>query len=303
MVSWNAESPDGHAVTFSSNARASTDMDIVLSTSGGREERILLAAGAWHVVGGWSPRGDELLVMRVLDNTTQELLVVDVASRRAREVTRHREDTQHVPAGWLADGRVLEITDEDSEHLYLAALDPRSGVRERIDAPEWDIELAASSADGRVQIWSVNEDGYSKLRWQREGRVREHDLRGVCNDLILSSDGSLAAFVRLGARDPWEIWVLDTRTGDARSVVTTTRVVPPGELVEPELIRIVGPDGPIPCFVYRPRRTADPVPAVLVSPGGAQGTRRPPRPPGGGGGCRGGSPSPPPTSMSPNGLR
>ena len=275
LLSWNAASPDGHTVAFSSNARAATDMDIVLSTIGGGEERILLAAGAWHVVGGWSPRGDELLVMRVLDNTTQELLVVDVASGRAREITRHREDTQHVPAGWLAEGRVLEITDEDSEHLYLAALDTRSGARERIDTPDWDIELAASSADGRVQIWSVNEDGYSKLRWRRDGRVREHDLRGVCNDLILSRDGAHAAFVRLGARDPWEIWRLDTRTGEARSVVTTTRVVPPGELVEPELIRIVGPDGPIPCFVYRPRRTDHSVPAVLLPHGGPEGQSRP----------------------------
>src|SRR5947208_401940 len=127
-------------------------------TAGGGE-RILLAAPAGHVVGGWSPQGDALLVMRVLDNTSQDLLVVDVASGSAREVTRHRDDTQHVGAGWLADGRVLEITDEESEHLYLAALDPWSGARERIDAPEWDIELAASSADGRVQIRSVNADG------------------------------------------------------------------------------------------------------------------------------------------------
>src|SRR5438445_334468 len=250
-------------------------MDVVLAATAGGGERILLAAPAWHVVGGWSPQGDALLVMRVIDNPTQDLLVVDVASGSAREVTRHRDDTQHVGAGWLADGRVLEITDEESEHLYLAALDPRSGARERIDAPEWDIELAASSADGRVQIWSVNADGYSKLCWRRDGRVREHDLRGVCNDLILSSDGSHAAFVRLGARDPWQIGVLDTRTGEARTVVTTTRAVTPEELVDPDLVRIPGPDGPIPCFVYRPRRASAPMPAVLVPHGGPEGQSRP----------------------------
>ena len=275
LLSWNAASPDGRTVAFSSNARATTDMDVVLAATAGGGERILLAAPAWHVVGGWSPQGDALLVIRVLDNTTQDLLVVDVASGSAREVTRHRDDTQHVGAGWLADGRVLEITDEESEHLYLAALDPRSGARERIDAPEWDIELAASSADGRVQIWSVNADGYSKLCWRRDGRVREHDLRGVCNDLILSSDGSHAAFVRLGARDPWQIGVLDTRTGEARTVVTTTRAVTPEELVDPDLVRIPGPDGPIPCFVYRPRRASAPMPAVLVPHGGPEGQSRP----------------------------
>src|SRR5438552_9830450 len=85
LLSWNAASPDGRTVAFSSNARATTDMDIVLAATAGGGERILLAAPAWHVVGGWSPQGDALLVMRVLDNTTQDLLVVDVASGSARE--------------------------------------------------------------------------------------------------------------------------------------------------------------------------------------------------------------------------
>src|SRR5207249_2245772 len=179
LLSWNAASPDGRTVAFSSNARATTDMDVVLAATAGGGERILLAAPAWHVVGGWSPQGDALLVMRVLDNTTQDLLVVDVASGSAREVTRHRDDTQHVGAGWLADGRVLEITDEESEHLYLAALDPWSGARERIDAPD------------------------------------------------------------------------------------------------PDLVRTPGPDGPIPCFVYRPRRASAPMPAGLVPHGGPEGQSRP----------------------------
>src|SRR5437867_3157548 len=86
--------------------------------------------------------------------------------------------------------RVLEITDQGSEHLWLAALDPEDGRREAVDHPNWDVELAVSSADGRVQMWSVNEDGYSRLRWrQGDGQVRERELRGVCEDLVVSADG------------------------------------------------------------------------------------------------------------------
>src|SRR5207248_1437939 len=192
-----------------------------------------------------------------------------------REATTHRQAVQHVPAGWLSDGRVIEITDDGSEHLYLAALDPRTGARERIDSPDWDVELAVSSADGAVQAWSVNDDGYSKLRWRREGPIREHDLAGVCGDLVVSADGGVVAYTRQAAREPWEIWTLDTRSGENRMVLTTTRAVPPDELVEPELIRIPAADGPIPCFVYWPRRTDGPVPAVLVPHGGPEGQSRP----------------------------
>ena len=276
LLSWNAASPDGARVAFSSNARAATDMDVVVSDLRTRTERVLLSGAAWHVVGGWSPDNARLLVMRVHDNTTQDLLVVDPATGAAREITRHSEDVSHVPAGWLADGRVLEITDIDAEHLWLAALDPETGARESVDRPPWDIELAGSSANGRVQAWAVNEDGYSKLRWRIDGgAIRERDLRGVCEDMVVSADGSRVAFARLSATEPWQVWTLDTATGDARVAIGTTTRVASSELSEPELIRIPGVQGDIPCFIYRPKRARAPYPAVLYPHGGPEGQSRP----------------------------
>ena len=276
LLSWNAASPDGRRVAFSSNARAATDMDIVIADLDTRAERQLLTGAAWHVAGGWSPDGARLLVMRVLDNTNQELLSVDPLTGEAREITRHEEDVQHIPAGWLSDGRVLEITDQGSDHLWLASLDPARGDRETVDRPKWDVELAVSSADGRVQIWSVNEDGYSRLRWRRDGgAIRERALRGVCEDLVLSADGTRAAFARISATEPWQVWTLDIATGDARVALTTSFGVPSDELVEPQLLRIPAADGDIPCFVYRPRGARGPVPAVLYPHGGPEGQSRP----------------------------
>ena len=276
LLSWNAASPDGRRVAFSSNARAATDMDIVIADLDTGSERQLITGAAWHVAGGWSPDGARLVVMRVLDNTTQELLAVDPLTAEVREITNREDNVQHIPAGWLSDGRVLEITDQGSDHLWLAALDPASGRRDAIDHPTWDVELAASSIDGRVQIWSVNEDGYSRLRWrQAGGPTRERELRGVCEDLVLSADGTRAAFSRISATEPWQVWTLDIATGEARVALTTTFGVPAGELVEPELIRIPAGDGDIPCFVYRPRAARGPVPAVLYPHGGPEGQSRP----------------------------
>ena len=277
LLSWNATSPDGALVAFSSNARVSTDMDIVIADLATRTERPLLTGAFWHVVGGWSPDGKRLLVMRVFDNTTQDLLVVDPRTGDAREVTRHAEDVSHIPAGWLADGRALVITDEDSDHLWLSALDVATGKHEPVDRPDWDVELAASSADGRTQIWSVNEDGYSTLRWRiGSGPIRERRLDGAaCDGLVISADGTRAAFARVGPTEPWQVWTLDTATGDARIALASSFAVPAAELVEPLLIRIPGPDGDIPCFVYRPRDARGPTPAVLYPHGGPEGQSRP----------------------------
>jgi dipeptidyl aminopeptidase/acylaminoacyl peptidase len=277
LLSWNAASPDGRLVAFSSNARASTDMDVALADLVTRTERPLLTGAAWHVVCGWSPDGSRLLVMRVLDNTTQVLSAVDPRIGEAREITVLAEDVSHIGAGWLADGRALVITDEGREHLWLGALDIASGVYEPIDSPEWDVELAASSADGRTQIWSINEDGYSRLRWRGDdGVVHERSLDGgVCEDLIVSPDGSRAGFVRLSSTEPWQVWTLDTATGHARVALTSTIAIPREELVEPELVRIPAAEGEIPCFVYRPRNARGPVPAVLYPHGGPEGQSRP----------------------------
>jgi dipeptidyl aminopeptidase/acylaminoacyl peptidase len=276
LLSWNATSPDGKRVAFSSNARQPTDMDIVVEDVETATERALVVGPAWHVAGGWAPDGRALLVMRVQANTDQDLFVVDAGSGAMRQLTAHEGDVSNVPAGWLADGRPLGITDAGREHLYLAAYDATTGAREVIDAPEWDVELAVSSADGRGQIWSVNTDGYSTLRWQRDRtRGGDHELKGVCEDLVISADGSLAAFVRTSATETPQLWVVELASGTARKVFETTRAVPSSELVEPELIRITAADGDIPCFVFRPRGTTGRTPAVLYPHGGPEGQSRP----------------------------
>jgi len=276
LLSWNAVSPDGKRVAFSSNARQPTDMDVVVEDIETATERALVTGPTWNVAGGWSPDGRALLVMRVQANTDQDLFVVDPASGAMRQLTRHEGDVSNVPAGWLADGRPLGITDHEREHLYLAAYDASTGKREIVDAPDWDVELAVSSADGHAQIWSVNLDGYSTLRWQRDGtRGGEHDLAGVCEDLIVSADGRLAAFHRTSATEAPQLWVLDLATGAARMVFDTTRAASSSELVQPELIRIKAAEGDIPCFVYRPKGAVGRTPAVLYPHGGPEGQSRP----------------------------
>jgi dipeptidyl aminopeptidase/acylaminoacyl peptidase len=276
LLSWNAISPDGARVAFSSNARAATDMDLVLEDLATKEERPLVTGPFWHVAGGWSPDGRALLVMRVTSNTEQDLFIADPGTGTLSAVAPNEEDVSNVPAGWLADGRPLGISDHGREHLALVAYDPRTGAREVIDAPDWDVELAVSSADGRTQVWAVNVAGYSTLRWRRDGERRgERALAGVCEDLVVSADGSLAAFHRTSATEAPQLWVLDTATGAARMVFECERAVRPDELVEPELLRIPAPDGPVPCFVFRPRGATGRTPAVLYPHGGPEGQSRP----------------------------
>ena len=288
LLSWNAASPDGRWLAISSNARERADVDIVIVEIATGAQRELVTGPSWHVAGGWSPDGRTLLVMRVLDNVEQTVLAVDVASGEQREITPHSEDGQHIPAGWLADRKVgppgrgataLVMTDDvgGARHLDLVTVDPRSLARQRFDVVQGaDIELAVSSADGRVQVWSANADGYSTLRWRTEGgAVRERDLDGVCEDLIVSADGALAAYLRQSPTEPSQVWILETGTGEAHAAVATRTPIDSAELATPELVRIPAADGPISAFVYRPRSPRGRVPALLYPHGGPEGQSRP----------------------------
>jgi dipeptidyl aminopeptidase/acylaminoacyl peptidase len=279
LMSWNAASPDGRTLAVSSNARERADMDIVLVDVASGRQRPLVTGPAWHVVGGWSPDGLTLLVMRVADNTEQTVLAVDVASGEQRELTPHPDhEAQYVPTGWTADGRAIVMTDDvgGPRHLDLVAIDPKTLKWQRLDVIEWDVELAVSSADGRVQVWSVNEDGYSRLRWRLDGKTRgERELGGVCEDLVVSGDGSLAAFVRQTARQPSQVWALDTATGEARELLRIPTAVDMAELADPELIRIPAADGLVPAFVFRPHGMNGRVPAILYPHGGPEAQSRP----------------------------
>ena len=274
LLSQGAVSPDGRRFAYSTNARDPEDVDLAVADLASGEARVVASGEGWHVAGYWSPDGRLLQVMRVEQNTDQTVVLLEPDSGAVTELTPHDGEEQNVPAGWLADGRPLVITNQGREHLWLAAIDKESGAREAIDAPEWGIDLATSSADGSTQAWTVNEDGWNRLRWQRRGgAVREVEgLDGIVGDLTLSRDGRLAAFTYLPIGAPEELRLLDTETGEASTLLRVEDE--PAVALRPESVRIAGPAGDIPAYVFR-AAAAGPAPALLMIHGGPEGQSRP----------------------------
>jgi dipeptidyl aminopeptidase/acylaminoacyl peptidase len=273
-MSRNAVSSDGKSVAISTNAREEADVDVAVVDSESKEQRRLVAEPAWHVAGGWSPDGRWLCVMRVAQNTDQDLLAIEVASGEVVDLTDHDGEMQNAPAGWLADGRVLAITDNGSDFLHLEAIEVSTGAREVFDQSAWDVELATTSADGRGVAWSVNEDGYSRLRWRLgDGPTGERATGGWVGDLVLSQNGRRMAYTFLPVDGPQEIRTVDLRTGEDRLLVTGDRA--PAYARRPESIRVPGTEGAIPAYVWRPDAKAARGPALLVIHGGPEGQSRP----------------------------
>lgn len=274
FLSANAISPDGRSIAISSNRRKATDVDALIADTTSGKQRLVVQDGEWHVAGGWSPDGRWAAFMRVLQNTDQDLVAVDAQSAEVSELTEHSGEMQNVPAGFLADGRMLAISDRGGEHLHLEAIDVHTGAREVIDRPECDVEAAATSTDGRGIVWSVNEDGYSRLRWRfADGKVGERELDGTFLDCALSHDGTRAAYSVAPVTGPAEIRLLELASGTDRLLLRgeSSENYPP----RPQSIRIPGAEGDIPCYVHRPQGATGRTPALLVIHGGPEGQSRP----------------------------
>ena len=273
-LSRNAVSPDGRSVAIGTNARHADDVDLAIADTHTGRQRLVVADGAWYVVGDWSPDGRWLSAMRVAQNTDQDLLAVDADSGELIELTTHDGEMQNVPAGWLADGRVLAISDHDNDFLHLEAIDIHSGEREVYDQTDWDVELASTSTDGRGVVWSVNQDGYSRLRWRFDsGRMGELETGGTVNNVVVSHDGVRCAYTLLPVGRPVEIRVLELKTGEDRLLLQGE--AQPHYPPRPESIRITGTEGDIPCYVFRPEGATGRTPALLVIHGGPEGQSRP----------------------------
>lgn len=274
LMSHNAVSPDGNSVVISTNARQDTDVDIAVVDTQSKKQRLVMAEPVWHVAGGWSPDGRWLCAMRVAQNTDQDLFAIEVESGEVIDLTAHQGEMQNVPVGWLADGRVLAITDHGSDFLHLEAIEVASSAREVFDQPDWDVELASASADGRAVVWSVNEDGYSRLRWRiGDGPAGERETGGMVGDVVVTHDGARAAYTFTPVDGPQEIRVLELASGEDRVLVTGDPA--PAYPQRPESIRIPGTEGPIPAYVWRPAGETARGPALLVIHGGPEGQSRP----------------------------
>jgi dipeptidyl aminopeptidase/acylaminoacyl peptidase len=188
------------------------------------------------------------------------------------------------------DGRsIFVLTDEGSEFTYLVRINLATGARTRISAARfWDVEGFDVAPDGSKVVFTVNEEGLSKLYVQSL-------TQGASAQLVTLPVGTVggvdwdAASARLG-------FTMSTATapGDAYTYNVATRALTrwteseigglnANTFVTPTLIRyptfdqVGGVPRTIPAFIYKPRN-ASPTnkrPVIINIHGGPEGQSRP----------------------------
>jgi dipeptidyl aminopeptidase/acylaminoacyl peptidase len=271
--------PDGRAVVYAGNDRDPLIQDVLVHDLATDEVRRIESVDGVMLHGASvSPDGRWLLTAAARGNSNRDLGLVDLHEPGApvRTVTAGDGRQRNLPGPWAPDSSGFHLRrDADGEFLALGFYTLATGEVTELIAPGWDVEQVASSADGSVHAWSVNQNGVSRLFVRRGGQPAavQQLPAGVITSLALSARGTVLAFLIVTGGRPSEVAVLDLTSGELR-YLTDNRPAALTNPVEPQLIRYPTHDGlDVPAWIYRPEGQ---VRGVLLSiHGGPQAQERP----------------------------
>ena len=193
-------------------------------------------------------------------------------------VTADLPGEYYYPGPWAGDdGFYVLSTDGDGDHVGLARFSLADRALTVVDAPAWDVEDVVVSADGRMVVWSVNEDGYSVIHCLSGSLAMPSVPDGRIRGMNISADGGVLALVMSTPARAVEVAIVRPGTDESVRYLTDTRpaALRTAEAILPELVRYQAEDGTlIPAFLYRPAGSG-PHPVLLSIHGGPEVQARP----------------------------
>lgn len=262
---------------------------------------ILDREGAF-AIDDWSVDGRLLLVSRYVSMTESYIYTLSVADGQLREINPRPIDRSPIsyyggqypqflggltggpPRGGRFSrdgGSVYVISDQNSEFARLVRIDLSTGERSVISKHiSWDVEALDLSPDGSTLVYSVNEEGASKLHIidaATGAALPAPSLpHGVIGNRGFDPQGNRFAFTFYATTGPADIYAwsvrdnLLTRWSESEAVGAN-----PVAMTDPQLVRFQSFDKrSISAFLYRPKRKGK-LPVIIHVHGGPEAQFRP----------------------------
>ncbi|MEM6627020.1 MAG: S9 family peptidase [Pseudomonadota bacterium] len=286
--SFGGFSGDGSTFAYSSTERNGLDFDIyVADAETGDSERVYEGVYGFFVA-GVSPDGSTILMSETVGEDSDNLYLLDVDTGETTTVSKPDPRANHIGGGvaWSADGgSIYMATNLNYEFSELVRYDIDSGDMTSLFAGDGDVRnVNLCAADDKYLVWTVNEDGFSKLHAQNlsTGDMLETPelAEGVYSLSCATSTPQLAIRVN-GWATPGDVLVWNMETGAVAQTVTSNLAgLDADRLVRPESIRIPARDGvELQGLLYLPDASSrvddGPPPVVFFVHGGPTAQSRP----------------------------
>jgi len=282
LAEYDPVSADGRYLLVTANDRDPELRDLLLGDlDAGTWTRFRAPDGSYTFAAGLSADQSLLLGGTLTSQTAAQCVVARAADPAlpAALVTTDLPGSYFYPGPWAADGKFYALASLDRDYHALVRYRPGDSQHELIDAPDWDVEDVAGSADGRTVAWLMNRAGRAVLRARHDDApLAVPELPdGVVHSMSLSADGQRMALLLETPQRPGEIVIADLAAGAMR-YLTDTRpaVVRDRPAVDPQLVAFSSADGTeVTGLLYRPAAGAGARPVLMHIHGGPSTQARP----------------------------
>lgn len=276
-------SPDGRLLAYTCNRRNGIDFDVWVRDLATGEERCVLEEG-WCAAESMSPDGRWLVVTRLRGDAalSNQMLLVASDGSTVRPVVEEAQASLSFDSTWFSGASSFVFTTDSGRDLpSLARADAATGRWEHALGSD-GTPHAVLSADGSRCLIATLRDAVTHLAMHDAELQHLRDLplpdpMGVAISSPttprpqLSADGRHALVTFTAAAMPARALLIDTGTGETRSLLGDDQTVPAELRITPESRTVRSFDGEeLQLFIYRPTPTGPPPPCVLLVHGGPE---------------------------------
>ena len=241
----------------------------------------MFAAGGYCEVGGFSPDGRWLGILRLTENTgDNDLHLVDLVDGEEILVAPDEHDAMFGPPAWTRDSSAfLFATSSGRDTVAVARFELDTREWRFVIEDDWDLE-SVGDREGALLAVHANVDGYSRLDLydvETASLRRRVELpeQGTIQTLVMSPHGRRLVFGLSSSRTTWDAWLVDTAAGEPLQLTHSPTGIAEDGLVDATLDRFPSFDGEsIPFLTYHPG-ISDSAPVLLEIHGGPEAQRRP----------------------------
>jgi dipeptidyl aminopeptidase/acylaminoacyl peptidase len=276
-------SRDGRSFFFGSNARDPKFMDLYEMDIEKFKAVLAYKNDGGYSIGDLSNDKRYIAMSKTITEHNSDMYLYDRESGALRHLTPHEGDINYVPSEFTVDSKkLLYLTDEDSEFMYLKAYDIETGNAETLETAEWDISYSYLSWNDRYRVTAINNDGRTEMRIHDLVTGEPVDLptmpEGVITSVGISKSEKFMRFYVNGSRSPNDLYVYDFTSGNYVKLTDSMNPeIDRDDLVDAQVVRYTAFDGlEIPAVYFKPldARKGDGIPAVVWVHGGPGGQSR-----------------------------
>lgn len=275
-------SPDGEKIYFRSNEENKKDFYIYSLELKTRKKELIFKNAGFNTVSDISPGGDKLMAVRSYSNQDSDIFLIDLKTKDSKKITYHKDSSLFDYALFTKNpDEIILLTNKNKDGvLKIAKMDLKKFKIDFLYDTQWEAEEVAISPDRSLLAWTINEEGYGKLKIMNlteKKLLKEPALDGIISSPYFSANGVIV-FSFTSADLTMDVYKWDIKDSGLGELTSSSYAGINKDLfIKPKLIKYTSFDGlKIPAFLFLPKNyKGGPIPFIIHAHGGPEAQFRP----------------------------